>query len=218
MKSWNQEKIRRDMLDKAIEWKFNPPAASHRGGVWERLIRSIRRILHSLLGEGLVNEETLRTFFVEVEKILNDRPITPVSSYPDDLAALTPNDILLFRGNPCTGSMEPGSAVCYRTRWKYVQHLANQFYTRWIKEYVSKLQECQKWLKVKPNISVGDLVLVIDKDISRGKWPKALVEETYPDEDGIVRQVRVRTATGTYQRDIRKLCILEEKLLNKLEL
>ena len=51
LKAWDQEKIQTTLTQRGIEWKFNPPAASHQGGVWERLIRSIRRILHSLIGE-----------------------------------------------------------------------------------------------------------------------------------------------------------------------
>jgi hypothetical protein len=212
MKRWNQEQITSSLQKKEIEWQFNPPAASHYGGVWEHLIRSIRRILHSMIGEQLVNEETLTTFMTEVEKIMNDRPITPVPNESEDLSALTPNDILLLRRNPCVSSEDDRSSDRYQTRWKQVNHLADQFYKRWIKEYLSQLQESQKWLKHKPNFQVGDLVLVSSKDTSRGKWPKGLIEQVYPDQDGNVRRVLVRTALGTYDRDIRMLCMLEEQV------
>ena len=78
LKTWDRERIGRELLRRDIQWYFNPPAASHQGGVWERLIRSVRKILHAMIGEHLVNEETLVTFLVEVEKILNSRPITRV--------------------------------------------------------------------------------------------------------------------------------------------
>ena len=79
------------------------------------------------------------------------------------------------------------------------------------------LQERQKWLKQRPNFKVGDLVIMKDRHIPRGQWPKALVEETLPDSDGVVRQVLVRSANGVLRRDIRKLCLLEEELLKKFE-
>ncbi|XP_066915532.1 uncharacterized protein [Clytia hemisphaerica] len=50
-------------------WKFNPPYASNFGGVWERLIRSTRAILDTLLtthGHSL-NDEPFRTLLVEIE-------------------------------------------------------------------------------------------------------------------------------------------------------
>ena len=59
---------------KNISWKFNPPYASHMGGMWEQVIRSIRKILTALLGQQLVNEEMLRTLMAEVQGILNSRP------------------------------------------------------------------------------------------------------------------------------------------------
>ena len=33
----------------ACEFKFNVPSASHAGGVWERQIRSVRRVMAALL-------------------------------------------------------------------------------------------------------------------------------------------------------------------------
>ncbi|CAB4016377.1 uncharacterized protein LOC106154518 [Paramuricea clavata] len=79
----------------SIEWHFNPPAASHAGGVWERMIRLIRKMLCSILGNQLVNDETLLTVITEVEKILNDRPLTGVTNDPNDLDPLTPSQLLL---------------------------------------------------------------------------------------------------------------------------
>ena len=55
---------------------------------------------------------------------------------------------------------------------------------------------------------VRDLVLMADRNTPRGQWPKALVEQTLPHSEGLVRQVVIRTADGVYRRDVRKLCLL----------
>jgi hypothetical protein len=55
LKAWNKEKIQGHFLQSKIHWHFNPPAASNQGGVWERLIRSLRRILRSMIGECLLD-------------------------------------------------------------------------------------------------------------------------------------------------------------------
>ena len=47
LKTWDQERVSRKLLRKDIQWYFDPPAASHQG-VWERLIRSVRRIIHAM--------------------------------------------------------------------------------------------------------------------------------------------------------------------------
>ena len=114
--------------------------------------------MHSLIGERLLNDEALRTFLVEVEKILNDRPITSVSSDPQDLQELMPNHILLLRRNPsfCLDLFEESDK--FKARWKHVHLLANEFWCIWTKEYLPTLQVRQKWLCPKPNLRVGDFV------------------------------------------------------------
>lgn len=79
------------------------------------------------------------------------------------------------------------------------------------------LQERQKWLKQTRNFKVGDLVIMKDANLPRGQWCKALVQETFPDSDGVVRQVLVKSTTGVFRRDIRKLCLIEEELLMSIE-
>ena len=64
---------------------------------------------------------------------------------------------------------------------------------------------------------IGDLVIMKDTNIPWGQWPKAMVQEMLPDSDGVVRQVLVRSTTGVFQRDVRKLCLLEEELLKSIE-
>ena len=84
--------------------------------------------------------------------------------------------------------------------------LANKCWQRWVKEYLAILQERPKWLKQRLNFKVGDLVIMKDRHIPRGQWPKALAVETLPDSDGVVRQVFVRSADGVFRSDIQKLC------------
>lgn len=166
-----------------------------------------------MIDEHLVNEETLTTFLLEVEKILNSRPITRVSCHPNDLEALTPNHILLSRRNPCSAPSEFEDSDKFQARWKHVHILANEFWARWVKEYLPVLQERQTWLKQRRNFKVGDLVIMEDANLTRDQRPKALVQETLPDSDGVVREVLVRIATGVFRRDIRNFCFREEELL-----
>ncbi|XP_071944866.1 uncharacterized protein [Antedon mediterranea] len=46
LKELDVDKIQRNMLKKGINWQFNPPAASHYGGIWERMIRSSRKAIY----------------------------------------------------------------------------------------------------------------------------------------------------------------------------
>ena len=61
-----------------FEFRMNPPTASHMSGAWERLIRSVRSILGNLLFQhgSQLDDESLRTYMVEVAAIVNGRPLT----------------------------------------------------------------------------------------------------------------------------------------------
>ena len=90
LNSLNQVQIAECLRQKEITWIFNPPAASHMGGVWERMIRSVRRVLTLLMKEQTLSDETLLTLMCEVESTVNSRPITVVSEDPSDMEPLTP--------------------------------------------------------------------------------------------------------------------------------
>ena len=197
------------MLQNGIQWTFNPPAASHHGGVWERLIRMVRQILHSITKDQVLSDEGLQTLFCEVESILNSRPITTVSEDESDVEALTPNHILLLKSHP---AFPPGlfqkNDIYIKRRWKQVQYLSDLFWKRWTKEYLPLLQERQKWTTVRRGLQVGDIVMVVDNTAPRGSWSLGRINDVLPDIKGLVRTVKIKTKTG--ERPVTKLCQLLE--------
>ena len=132
-------------------WKRNPPAASNMGGVWERQIRSARRILVSLLkthGASL-SDESLRTMPVEVEEIVNSRPLTTdLMSDANSLIPLSPINLLTMKSKevmPPPGVFSTPD-IYSRKHWRRVQHISNEFWDRWRKEVLMTLQSRQTWI------------------------------------------------------------------------
>ena len=82
-----------------IDLTFNPAYAPHFGGVWERLIRSVKDSFYAIIGSQILTYDIFNTVFCEVEHFMNARPITTVSSTPEDVEALTPNHFLLGRAH-----------------------------------------------------------------------------------------------------------------------
>ncbi|XP_071819875.1 uncharacterized protein [Apostichopus japonicus] len=120
-KAMNKDDVEAFFHSKGCEWHFNPPTASHFGGAWERLIRSVRRILRGVLRQQTVTDEVLTTVLAEVESILNSRPLTDFSSDPKDEEPLTPNHLLLMRHGPDT---PVDAGVSYdRKRWLQIIQL-----------------------------------------------------------------------------------------------
>lgn len=99
-KEINTDFIVSKMLEWSCEFKFNPPASSHMGGVWERQIRTVRNVLNGLLrrsGQRLTLS-SLRTFMYEVMAIINSRPLLVESlESSDGPRPLTPNHILTMK-------------------------------------------------------------------------------------------------------------------------
>ena len=228
IEEWSQQRIDGFCAQRGIQWIFNPPGASHMGGAWERMIRSVRQILKVLLKEQVVCDEVLHTVLTEATNILNSRPLTRNSDDPMDEEPLTPNHLLQLR--PCH-SLPPGifgkeDLNCGR-QWRQAQYLSNLFWKRRIKEYLPTLQERRKWNEPKDNFDVGDVVLLADENFPRGQWPLARVIEVFRSEDGLVRSARVKTSctvmtrakrqrqnevkttVTTLVRPITKLCRLE---------
>ena len=202
LREMNQDKIRRELLKNGCDWfswKVNAPHSSHMGGVWERQIRTVRSVLTGLLQNhaSQLNDESLRTLMIEVEAIVNSRPIaTDDLTDPDSLDVLTPNHLLTMKSSVILSP--PGNFqradVYSRKRWRRVQQLTDGFWQRWKKGYLQSLQVRQKWTSPKRNLQEGDIVVMKDDSVPRNLWKLARVAAAHPDEDGYVRKVKLAVA------------------------
>ena len=66
---WNKAQIHQEMLQRNINWQFNPPAGSNFGGIWERQIRTARKLMCAMLKEQTLTDESLQTLFCEIEAV-----------------------------------------------------------------------------------------------------------------------------------------------------
>ena len=223
LKELDEKEMVKRLAPLGMDWTFNPPAAPHFGGVWERLVGSTKRTMEGILTSIHPNDETLKGTFYEVIFILNSRPLIELSMDPKDLEPLTPNHFLIgWQGGEKNSSLEPPvwgafdkRDLILRKSWRAAQTLADQFWNRWLKEYLPTLTKRQKWLKTEDPIKVEDIVLVVDDTGPRHSWPMGRIIATYPGQDGEVRTVEVKTATGIYKRPtskIVKLPIREEEV------
>ncbi len=140
MNQMNKMDIEAYLAHKGSEWVFNPPHASHAGGIWERMIGITRRILDSMLSELASKRKThevLSTLMAEVSAIVNNRPLIPVPNDPEAPEILTPSKLLTQK--PTALTTTPGqftSKDLHTAQWRQVQYLANVFcfYRRYSQE------------------------------------------------------------------------------------
>ena len=204
--TWNQSVISSKLAHKGITWKFNPAAAPHHGGLWERMVRSVKRTFYAVLGNRRLTDEVLSTTLCLVEQTLNNRPITPVSDNHDDLEALTPNHFLLGdRSRPL-----PSFASCidfdHRKRYARAQSYANAIWSRWLAEFVPLLNRRSKWsTPPAESLKFGDLVWIADESAPRGHFPMARIGELRFGSDSVARSAVVKTPSGQLVRPLVKL-------------
>lgn len=197
------------------KWNFNPPYSQHMGGAWERLIGSMKKTLDEILPKShYPNQETLVTALAEVENIINSRPLTFVSTEPDDTEALTPNHFLKGSSN---GNKPPGvfpsPPATLRGNWRYSQQIADTFWRKWVKDYLPMITRRTKWFDdVKP-IEINDQVIIVDENAPRNMWSRGVViEAAKTGRDGRISRVKVRTTDGVYTRPVTKLAVLDIKV------
>lgn len=87
--------LQTELAKQQIDFQYNPPNSPHFGGSWEREIRSIKAALYTAIGAQTVTEEVLRTVLIEIEGILNSKPLGYVSSDVADPDPVTPNSLLM---------------------------------------------------------------------------------------------------------------------------
>ena len=161
-------------MEKAgIEWNFQPPRTPHFGGAHESLVKSAKRSLYSALeieDNGLRHptEDVLRTLLYEVAGLLNTRPLTYVSSDPEDFRPLTPNDFLNRSPTayPPAGNFDDANP---REHYRYLQRTLNLFWDIWKSVYLQSLSARKKWKVQRQNFAVGNIVVEINKSLGHGQ-------------------------------------------------
>ena len=189
-----------------INFRFNPPSASHMGGAWERLIRSVKTALTVILKNQIPHEETLLTALVEIEHCVNSRLLSHVSVDPRDQEAITPNHFLI---GASSGEIRFGrcdaAVLCSRKHWRIAQFYADCFWRRWIREYLPSLVPRKKWEHDDKPLKEGDMVLILDDNLDRNQWRRGVITRDFPASDNQVRVAEVRTNYGIFVRPARKL-------------
>ncbi|CAK1601390.1 unnamed protein product [Parnassius mnemosyne] len=195
-----------NLAQENINFHLIPPQAPHFGGLWEAGVKSIKYNLRRILGNCNLTYEELNTVLVQIEGVLNSRPLTPLSTDPDDLLPLTPGHFLI--GRPITSLPSqnyeevPSSRL---SRYQRIQQLRQHFWRRWSKEYLSELQQRSKWRSNADTLGTGDLVVLKEDNLPPLKWRLDRITAFHPGADGINRVADIRTATGIVRRPFCKI-------------
>ena len=181
-----------------IKWKFNPPYASHYGGVFERLIGAAKSALyHALPAHHLLTLEQFTTALAEVEGVLNARPLAYISAGQDDFSALTPNHFLCGAASvPPIAADWPEDFRPLPKRWAELNAALRLFRRRFHEEVLPHLRLATQKRGSGRDLQVGDVVTFYLPSASN-RWPLGRVAAVFPGKDGKVRTVEIEASPSS---------------------
>ena len=214
-KAFKAAETKKFLQDRGISWQFNMPRAPWTGGVFERMIKSTKRCLKKVLLRSSLNFHELSTMLIEVENMINNRPLTYIDTDGID-ETLTPNHLIhgrrlpIFNHDPVTN---PNTKCSTQRRFLYRSKVLKDFVKRWEISYLAQLRQSNR--EHKTNVArlpkLNDVVLVHDNS-PRLSWKIARVVELLKSSDDVCRAAVIRMCGSgkLLKRAIRCLYPLEE--------
>jgi len=175
-----------------LTWKTITPRTPYQGGRWERMVRSMKRALSVTQNANPLKEDEFRTLLLEACDMLNSRPVTEKEG-----DHLTPNHFLF--GRMSVSTLGTCSTNAQYTR---IQETVEKLWKRFTEEILVDNREAPKWVKDKENITIGDLVIVMDPSPMKGEWKLGVVTKVFPGRDGKVRNLKLRMKEELFQRSV----------------
>ena len=207
-----------------ITWNFIVERAPWWGGFWERMVQTVKKCLRKAIGQATLTFDQLQTLLIEIEAIVNSRPLTYAYDDVEGLSyTISPSHLLYGRRIASVPNNEIYEVVSTHEslirRCKQQKHIFQQFMSLWRKTYLLHLREhhrVKQRVTKGPEVAVGDVVILKNDTTKRLFWKLAIVKELLTGIDGNVRAAIVMTTDPNYKskqlrRSIRHLIPIEVK-------
>ena len=213
-REWNswRETVAPELHKKNLEWTFIPAGTPHYGGLWERVVGLFKKHITSATRGDILHVDTFNTIVVEIEGILNRRPLTPISDDPNDTECLTPAHILYpatFAHSSAVIVPENDYESTAQASWKRAQNRISAFWRIWSTEYLDLLHTRSKWQTTRDDMRVDDLVILVDESTKRHGWKMARVTKVFKRNNHVIKVVVKRGDGREVEKDRTKVVHLE---------
>ena len=211
------EKLHDFLAAQGIHWRFNLAKSPWWGGIYERLIREVKKTLYKTLGRSHLSFENLEMVLMDIEINMNNRPLTYVESESGEEEVLTPNVLIRGRNTYLLDDIENDVDELPKMQ-KRIAKAKNNAWKRWQREYIHSLMESQR-VNGKPVNApeVGEVVLVVGEEKNRSEWKKGRVVRQVKGKDGVVRGVVLLHKGHTIERPLQLVCPLEIRCTTQIE-
>ena len=228
-KTFKGQELKKFNAMNGTKWRFNLSKAAWWGGVFERMVRSTKRCLKKAIGLRKLSYEELNTILIEIEAVINNRPLVYVEEEDMD-QLLTPSHLFCGRrtmdkefrlSHETEDELNPNNLI---SRTKQINASIDHFWRRWSKEYLIELRENHKMKNKQSNLEVrpGDAVFIHEDYVKRNKWHMGVIEKCIVGADGVTRGATVKKVdkdgkTSYINRPLQKLYPMELTCNSKLE-
>jgi hypothetical protein len=157
------------------------------------MVGTTKRCLRKALGRSQVPEEGLNTTLITIEAAINSRPIVQAE---DESGTLTPAHLLIGeRLTAIPTGPDPKTNGSLTKEFRMRQKLADDFWRRWQREYLTTLWSFHavRQQKASTRLRRGDVVLLQEDDRLRHKWKRAVIEQLVEGRNGMISTVLLRT-------------------------
>ncbi|CAI4220790.1 unnamed protein product, partial [Auanema sp. JU1783] len=188
--------------ERRIRWKFITPHSPWKGGFYEKMIGVTKKILTKNLGIEAISLNELAALLSEVENIVNNRPLTNIASCFDRV--ITPLSLEVYHpSNLKHNSLDSERKDLIENKndvktWMEKNNkIIRNIWEDWSAIYIEELRVNHTRFGKGGNYSiqtpkVGDIVMCVESNTKRNKWPLARIEQLIVSEDGQIRTVIIR--------------------------
>ena len=209
------DQVKHFVLSRNIEWQFTCERAPWWGGFFERMIKEVKLSLKKTIQSKLLEFEELMTLVIEVEGVLNSRPLCYVGEETEEI--LTPAHFLILQRITKSPESSAVTELNLLSRYRSCRNLLGKFWDYWTKMYLLSLREkCIRYprgTQIQPE--VGQVVLLKEPVLPRLRWKIGRIQECIKGRDGNIRSALVRVSRGrggrpeVLRRPVRLLCPVE---------
>ena len=208
LRTLQSKKVVQDTLGASdTKWHFTPARSSWVGGVFERMIKVVKTELRKMSSGTKLTLQESKVHILEVQRIINRRPLTRATASLDDMTCITPMDLIQgFKANTTIIPEEyvddyfadlheskqdlPQQYLRKRTnRENFFKNLNDGYFESLRFSSAGSPQKQGQGQTHRPP-KVGDVVL-IKEDTLRAEWPMGIITELLVSSDGKIRRAKV---------------------------
>ena len=190
VKEIDTKEVEKFAAHRNVKFKFGTPKFPEGQGAVERLIAEVKKNLKVITRMRTLTFGELDTILSEASYLVNCRPLQYNPRHGED-GFLCPNDILFGRSDQEPPMIDVKDSSLTR-RAVQKQKIIEEFWDKWSQSYFQTLVKYQKWKNQSRNVTPGDIVLILDREIQKGKFTRGVVDSVKIDDDKVVRKATIK--------------------------